>query len=237
MFLSISGGKNADLMALRDLADNTVSPAIQQVNGVGSVGVTGGRIRQIQLLLDQNKITQYGLTLSQITSALSSDNQSQDAGLVYKGDQLIPLSINSQFKSTSEIEKVRVPLSRGQSVALGELGKLVDTYQEVTFDARTNGDSSVSISILKQSNGNTVAVASGIRKAVADLQSKLPEGVKINVISDTSKYIQNSVNTVIEHTLLGGIFSVMVLLLLHASFLVSTGLIKPNLCCHQAGME
>lgn len=212
MSLSVYGN-GADLTTLRDITDNIVSPAVQRVDGVASVGVTGGRVRQIQLLLDQNKLTQYGLTFSQVTQALSNDNQSTDAGLVYKGDQLITLHIDGEFKSTGEIEKVRVNLSRGQSVAIGELGKIIDGYQEVSFDARRNGEPSVSVSILKQSDGNTVSVADNIRTTLTTMQSKLPEGIKVAVLNDTSTYIKNSINTVIEHTLLGAVFSIIVLML------------------------
>lgn len=206
-------GNSVDLVTLRDLADNIVSPAVQRADGVASVGVTGGRVRQIQLLLDQNKLTQYGLTFSQVTSALSNDNQSTDVGYVYKGDQLVPLSIAGEFKSVSEIEKVRVTLGRGQSIALGELGKIIDTYQDVTFDSRRDGEQSVGLSVLKQSDGNTVAVAKNIRKSMEELQSKLPPGVKLGILNDSSKFISNSINTVIEHTLLGAIFSIIILML------------------------
>ncbi|CAG7640016.1 Multidrug resistance protein MdtC [Paenibacillus solanacearum] len=206
-------GSDMDLISLRDLADNIVSPAMQRIEGVASVGVTGGRVRQIQVLLDQNKLAQYGLTFNQVTQALSNDNQSTDAGLVYKGEQLVPLRIDGEFKSTGEIEKVRIPLSRGQSIPVSEVGTIVDKYQDVTFDARRNGETSVSLSILKQSDGNTVSVADNIRQSLVDIRSKLPEGVKIDVLNDTSRFIKNSVNTVIEHTLLGAVFSIIVLML------------------------
>ncbi|TDF96793.1 efflux RND transporter permease subunit [Paenibacillus piri] len=204
---------SVDLITLRDLADNVVSPAVQRADGVASVGVTGGRVRQIQLLIDQNKLNQYGLTFNQVTSALSNDNQSTDAGLVYKGDQLVPLTIKGEFKSTAEIEKVRVSLSRGQSIPIGELGQVIDTYQEITFESRRNGEKSVGISVLKQSDGNTVSVADNIRKAMADIEKNLPEGVKLGVLNDSSKFIKSSINTVVEHTLLGGVFSVIILML------------------------
>ncbi|WP_282935770.1 efflux RND transporter permease subunit [Paenibacillus sp. RC67] len=206
-------GNAVDLITLRDLADNIVSPAVQRVEGVASVGVSGGRVRQIQLLVDQNKLTQYGITFNQVTQALGNDNQSMDAGLVYKGDQLVPLRISGEFKSTSEIEKVRVQLSRGQSLELGELGKIIDTYQDVTYDSRRNGEQSVGLSVLKQSDGNTVKVADNIRAAMTDIQSKLPEGVKLAILNDSSKFIKSSINTVIEHTLLGAVFSIIILML------------------------
>ncbi|MCS7461685.1 efflux RND transporter permease subunit [Paenibacillus doosanensis] len=206
-------GKDVDLITLRDLADNVVSPAVQRVEGVASVGVSGGRVRQIQLLLDQDKLTHYGITFSQVTQALGNDNQSTDAGLVYKGEQLVPLRISGEFQSTAEISKVRVSLARGQSIEIGELGQIVDSFQDVTYDSRRNGEQSVGISVLKQSDGNTVKVADNIREAMDEIQSKLPDGVKLAVLNDSSKFIKSSINTVIEHTLLGAIFSVIILML------------------------
>lgn len=206
-------GNDVDLITLRDLADNIVSPAVQRVEGVASVGVTGGRVRQIQLLVDQNKLTQYGITFNQVTQALGNDNQSMDAGLVYKGEQLVPLRISGEFKSATEISKVRVQLARGQTVEIGELGQIIDTYQDVTFESRRNGEQSVGLSVQKQSDGNTVAVADNIREAMDDIQSKLPEGVKLAILNDSSKFIKSSINTVIEHTLLGAVFSIIILML------------------------
>lgn len=206
-------GKDADLINLRELVDNTVSPALQRVDGVASVGVSGGRTRQIQVLLDPNKLTQYNLSFSAVSSALGNDNQTTDAGLVYKGDQLVPLKIDGEFKSTAEIEKVQVQIARGQTVNLGELGTIIDTYQDVTMEARRNSEPSVSLSILKQSDGNTVTVANNIKKALPEIQSKLPQGMKVEVLNDTSKYITNSINTVVEHTMLGAVFSIIILYL------------------------
>lgn len=206
-------GADIDPITLRELADNIVSPAVQRVDGVGSVGVSGGRTRQIQVLLDPNKLTQYNIPFSAVTGALSNDNQSMDAGLVYRGQQLVPLKLDGEFMSTAEIEKVQVSIGRGQSVNLSELGQIIDTYQDVTQDARRDGQTAVSLSVLKQSDGNTVKVADGIRAAIPSIEEKLPAGVKVAVLNDTSVFIKRSITTVVEHTLLGAVFSIIVLYL------------------------
>jgi HAE1 family hydrophobic/amphiphilic exporter-1 len=211
MNLALYGGKT-DAITLRALADNIISPEVQRVDGVASVGVTGGRTRQIQILVDPNKLTQYNIPFSAIVGALGSDNTSLDAGLVYKGDQLIPLHIGGDFRSVGEIQKVQVPLGKGQNIAISELGQIIDTYQDISLDTRRNGEESVSLSILKQSDGNTVSVSSNIKNALPDLQKKLPNGVHIAVLNDQAKFISESVNTVILHTLYGGLFAIIILL-------------------------
>ncbi|UJF31316.1 efflux RND transporter permease subunit [Paenibacillus hexagrammi] len=211
MTLALYGDK--DLVTLRDLADNIVSPEVQRADGVASVGVTGGRVRQIQILVDPSKLQQYNISFSTLTSALGNDNTSTDAGLVNKGQQLVPLHIDGEFKSVADISKVQVQLGKGQTIALGEIGQIIDTYQDVTLEARKDGQPSVSLSVLKQSDGNTVSVSDNIQKAVKEMQAKLPEGVHVAVLSDQAKFIRSSLNTVVEHTLMGGVFSVIILLL------------------------
>ena len=210
MTLAIYG--KTDLVTLRDLADNIVSPDVQRADGVASVGVSGGRVRQIQILVDPSRLQQYNISFSTLVSALGNDNSSTDAGLVNKGKQLVPLHIDGEFKSTADIGKVQVQLGKGQTIALSDLGQIIDTYQDVTLESRKDGEASVSLSVLKQSDGNTVSVSSNIQKSLQSIQSKLPEGVHVAVLNDTAKFIRDSLNTVIEHTLLGGVFSVIILL-------------------------
>ncbi|MCC2686027.1 MAG: multidrug transporter, partial [Paenibacillaceae bacterium] len=106
MSLAVYG--DSDLITLRDIADNVVSPAIQRAEGVASVTVSGGRTRQVQVILDQNKLLQYGISLSAVSSAIGADNTSSDVGNVKKGDNVIPLHFSGDFKSTAEIQKVQV---------------------------------------------------------------------------------------------------------------------------------
>lgn len=202
-----------DPIQLRNLSDNIVSPSLQRVEGVASVGVSGGRIRQIQVLVDPNKLTQYNLSINQVVSALGNDNTSQDAGLVSKGSQLIPLHLNGDFRSVAEIQKVQIPLSKGQTVSLGQLAKIVDSYQDVSLEARKDGQQSVSLTILKQSDTNTVAASNNILNALPQIEKKLPKDIHIAVLNDQAKFIRDSINTVVQHTLLGALFSIFILAL------------------------
>ncbi|UOF91499.1 efflux RND transporter permease subunit [Fodinisporobacter ferrooxydans] len=204
---------NTDPVTLRNIADNTVSPALQRVNGIASVNTSGGRVRQVQVLVDPNKLTQYDVSINSIVQALGNDNNSLDAGLVQKGSQLIPLHLNGDFRSVAEIQDVQVPLKNGQTVPLGQLAKIVDTYQDVTLESRVNGQESVSLSLTKQSDSNTVTASDNVLKELPAIQKKLPQGVHLTVLNDQAKYIRDSINTVVNHTLLGGVFSILILAL------------------------
>ncbi|MDB5083306.1 MAG: swrC 2 [Bacilli bacterium] len=204
---------NTDPITLRSLADNIVSPAVQRVDGVASVTVSGGRVRQINVEVDPNKLTQYGLSINSIVSALGSDNTSFDAGLVDKGSGLIPLHINGDFQSVADIGKVQISLGRGITIPISQLATINDTYQDVTMEARKDGQTSVSLSVFKQTDGNTVSVSDNLKKSLADIQSKLPDGVHVSVLNDQAQYIRDAISSVVKDTLLGAVFSIIILML------------------------
>ncbi|WP_028403274.1 efflux RND transporter permease subunit [Ectobacillus panaciterrae] len=210
--LSLAIYGNLDPIALRSIADNTVSPAIQRTDGVASVNVSGGRVRQIQVLVDPNKLTEYGLSINSVVSALGNDNTSLDAGMVNKGSQLVPLHLNGDFRNVSDIQQVQIPVGKGSTIPLSQIAQINDSYQDVTVLTRKDGMQSVGISILKQSDSNTVSVATNVQQEVSKLQSTLPKGVHISVLSDQSQYIRDSIQTVVEHTLLGAAISILVLI-------------------------
>src|SRR5699024_7962877 len=88
-----------------------------------------------------------------------------------------------------------------------------DTYKKSNSTTLVNGEPSVVLSVLKKTDANTVDVAKNIQGSLADIEAGLPEDVKLNVIIDTSEFIQESVDSVIQNILIGGIISVFVLLL------------------------
>ncbi|MGZ4122335.1 MAG: efflux RND transporter permease subunit [Tumebacillaceae bacterium] len=204
---------NIDQVSLRNLADSTVSSAVQRVDGVGSVTVSGGRQRQVLVTVDPAKLQEYGLTINSITSALGSDNTSMDAGQVQKGSSLVPLHLDGEFRSIGDIQKVQVSIGKGGSIALGQLATVVDTFKDVTSSSRKDGLTAVTMSVVKQSDSNTVSVSNNVQKSLAAIQSKLPNGVKVAVMNDQAAFIRNSISTVVDHTLLGGVFSILILLL------------------------
>jgi len=210
MTLALSG-QNASVEQLKQLADDVVTPRLQQVSGVSAVNVNGGKSRQIQVVVDPHRLQRYGLSITQVIQALQSDNMQGDAGLVNKGDQEIDLHINGQFITPGDVLNVPVRLPSGDTIKISDLGQVNDTYADVTELARVNGLSCVSLDIMKISGGNTVQVSGNVQKIIPAINQVLPPGVKLTVISDQAKYIRESIDTVVNHTLLGGLFALIVL--------------------------
>lgn len=211
MTVALSG--KLDSVELKRLASDILEPRLSRIDGVASVVVTGGKKREIDVELDPAKMQAYGLSINQVMQALQSDNSSADAGQIRQGNKDLSLHVNGTFASVDEIGNVSVRLANGNTVRLKDIARVTDTFAKVTQEARVNKEQSVSIDILKVSNANTVQVSKNVRKTLDQLQTLLPKAVKLTVITDQADFIQKSINTVIEHTAIGAVLSIVVLYL------------------------
>ncbi|ADG07775.1 efflux RND transporter permease subunit [Kyrpidia tusciae] len=227
--LSIAMSGPMDPVELQRLASDVVEPRLSRVNGVASATVSGGRQRQIQVVLGPAKMQAYGISINQVLQAIQGDNTSADAGVVDQGTRRVTVRVIGDFQSVQDLGDVPIHLSGSPSGAAGpgsagdvpgvpvlhlrDIADIQDTFAEVTQSARLNGQQSVSIDVYKVSDGNTVQVSDNVRKELDTLQKLLPPTVKLSVISDQATFIKQSIDTVVNHTLLGALFSVVVLYL------------------------
>ncbi|MDR3601796.1 MAG: efflux RND transporter permease subunit [Desulfosporosinus sp.] len=219
MLITLSGGKT--VADISDVADNLISPALQHVDGVATVSVIGDLTRQITVEVDPAKLNYYNLSIVQITQALSAANYAADVGQAQRGTQLIPLKVDGQFSSTQDL--LKVPLSLGKtSISVGDVATVKDGFQDVTLIAQVDDKPTVAFSIQQSSDANTVNVSNGVHKALDSLNKQLPQGMKITVITDSAQGILQAVHLVTEHTLLGFILGIILMLLILRSVRTTT---------------
>lgn len=209
MTVALSG--STDVEQLKQLSDDVVTPRLQQANGVSSVTVNGGKTREIDVVVNPDRLSNYGLAITNIIQALQSDNLQGDAGLVNKGNEQIDLHVNGQFATPGDVLNVPVKLPSGGYIKISDVAQVNDAYQDVTENAIYNGIPCVTMDIMKVSGGNTVQVAKNVRDILPAINRSLSQGIKLSVVSDSSTFITDSINTVVDHTLLGGIFSLVIL--------------------------
>ncbi|HJV45053.1 MAG TPA: efflux RND transporter permease subunit [Bacillota bacterium] len=202
-----------DPNVLRKYAEDNVQKALERVNGVGSVSITGGQDREVDVILDPNKIQAYGLTIDQIKQALSSTNQSGSVGSVREGDSKMQIRVQGEYKDVSQIGRTPIPTSGGASIRLGDISTIQDTHAQITQKTTYNGNTSVTLGILKATGGNTVQVVDGVKKELQNLEKTLPAGYKFTISYDSSTFIKDSVSAVAEHGILGVLCAVMILYL------------------------
>lgn len=212
MTYSLSG---ASLTKMKEIAENTIQPALERIEGVSSVSISGGKEREIQVSLNQTKMDAYGLSIQQVSQAISSDDITGTAGTLVKGSYEISIRVLNEFDNLDVIKNVQisVPGSSGNHIPLSDIADVKDSFKKDSTLTYVDGNASLSLSVMKTSDGNTVQVAEKVREEVASLSKTLSSGVQINLVSDTSTTINDTIKSVEEHGALGGLLAVIILFL------------------------
>ncbi|WLR50627.1 efflux RND transporter permease subunit [Bacillus tianshenii] len=210
MYMGLTGDKPEKLQLI---AENQVQPYLERAEGVASVSIDGGKTREIQVELDSGKLAQYRLTSSQIVQAIGAENVSTSAGVISKGSQELQIRVEGEFESVDDIRDAIIPLPQGGEIKLEEVATIIDTYKDVQTISKVNGEESIVLSALKQSDGNTIEVADALLEAMDEINEDLPEGVELSVVFDTSTFIRDSIKSVTTNMIVGGALAVFVLFL------------------------
>ncbi|MDR7518743.1 MAG: efflux RND transporter permease subunit [Armatimonadota bacterium] len=214
--LNIGLGGSQSPRELRRLADEVIKPRFERVAGVAAVSVSGGLVREIRVEVDQERLRAYGLSLAQIEEALRAENLNVPGGKITEPSREFLVRLTGQFGSLDEIADLRIRGRDGTLVRLGNVAAVRDLEKDPTTYTRLNGRDSVGIQIQKQAGANTVAVADGVRRAIAELQRSLPPDVTFGIAQDQSLFIRSSVADVQGNLALGAVLvAVVVFLFLH----------------------
>jgi multidrug efflux pump subunit AcrB len=183
-----------DMTQLRTWTDDVFAKYFLNVTGVAAVEVGGGLVREVHVLPDQRRLAGLGLTVESLIQAIERGNAEQPAGRLRAGTQEFSSRTAGRLTSIAAIAALPIPLPEGRTVPLGELAEVIDTHAEERIRVRYNGTPGVRLSIQKQPNANTVAVADGVNARLASLIERrvVPEDIHIDVVSDQSVYVRRS---------------------------------------------
>ncbi len=200
-----------DPLELRRLIDEQVKYRIERIPGVAVLDVWGGFEPEIRVLLDANKIKALGLPLDGIIRSLREANLTVPAGTIERGHYDVTLRTPGEFTNLDELRQTIVAARDGAPIYLHQIGTVVDTHREITRIIRINGDPGVRLAVRKQSATNTVEVARDVLAEIERINADYSQ-IAIVPISDSSEYIENSINNVSRSVLYGGALAVLVLL-------------------------
>jgi HAE1 family hydrophobic/amphiphilic exporter-1 len=184
-----------DLALLQAYAEDDLRPLLRRTDGVADVEVTGPASRQLQVLLQPDRLEAFGITPAQVTGAISASALDIPAGTLSFADNRILLVGRGTPGSVEDVERIRVDPVRGLRVS--DVATVRDASAEVTSYARLDGESIILLDIRKTPGSNAVATAQNVR---ADLASvTLPEGYSATVVNDMTEFVASSVtDTLLE---------------------------------------
>ncbi|WP_078433440.1 efflux RND transporter permease subunit [Metabacillus halosaccharovorans] len=213
--LSISSTEG-DIVDLSTTVEETILPEIEKIDGVGSTTITGQHLEEVQFTYDHAKMEELGLTEDTVKQMVQASDMALSLGLQeYKeGEQA--LSIDGDIKTVEQLKELLIPVTPSEKnpnpfVKLGNIAK-IETVGKVQSISRTNGEEAISVQITKGQQANTVDVVNAVKDLIAE-QEKDIDGLVIDVTLDQAEPIEDSVFTMVEKALFGGLFAIIIILL------------------------
>jgi HAE1 family hydrophobic/amphiphilic exporter-1 len=207
--MAVASDGSLSPLQLREIVDDDITPQLQQVEGVGSVDVSGGQQRQINVWMDLEKLKAWQILPVQITNAIRNANTNLGLGSITQGTQDISLRAPSQLQTPEDITRVQIT---GTPYRVGDVATIEEGVAEIDTYARLDGKDAISISIRKQSGTNTLAVADSVKEQLTDIFKAYPN-LTYFIPIDQSVFVRNSTNSAIEELIIASVAAMLVVLL------------------------
>jgi multidrug efflux pump len=209
------------LSKVEDLADTQLAPKISQVTGVGLVSISGGQKPAVRIQANPTALASYGVNLEDVRNALTANSLDSAKGNFDGPAEDYTINANDQLQSSADYKSVVVAYRNGAPVMLTDVAKIVDGVENNKLAAWSNTTPSVILNIQRQPGANTIKVVDTIKELLPQLESTLPESVKVQVITDRTTDIRASVADVEFELVLVIALVVMVIFLFLRSWLAT----------------
>jgi HAE1 family hydrophobic/amphiphilic exporter-1 len=209
--IAVSGDRSQK--EISQIVDKQIKQVLETVQNVGEVTFTGDRHREIQLLLNEDRMNAYGLTVDQVRIAVQRQNVEIPGGSFLTENSEIALRTMGRIQNVEDFNKIIIAYSGGSVITFRDIGRVLDTVEEPTSIARLDGREAVSLNIRKQSGTNTVEVVDAVLARLERIKTTLPPDIKVQTTRDQSTFIRRSFEEIQHHLLLGGLLASIVVLL------------------------
>ena len=218
--LSISS-QTEDIVELTSTVEEIILPKIEKIDGVASATITGQHIEEVQLTYNEDKMAELGVTEDTVKQMIQASDLAVSLGLYEfeEGEQAV--SVDGKFMTVEELEEMLIPVTPSETnptpfVKLSDIAtiELVGKVQSVS---RTNGENAIAIQIVKGQQANTVDVVNDVKKLIEE-EEKTIEGLVVDVSLDQGEPIEESVSTMVEKALFGGLIAILIILLFLRDF-------------------
>lgn len=208
MELVISSSSHTSV-ELRSWADYSFSRWFLNLSGVASTEVGGGLQREIQIIPDQEKLANIGLSLQDLAQQIRQQNVDSPGGRMIATRQELSTRTVGRFQSLAEIEQlplqIRPPVAnisradnvkQNTSINLHDVAQVIDKHKDERLRIRLNKDPGIKLSIQKQPHANTVAVVNEVKQQLQNLhaQNAIPKDISISIVGDQSIFVRHAIN-------------------------------------------
>lgn len=206
---------------LRKISEHEIEPRLERIPGVASAATSGGMAREIQIQVDPLRLRAYNLSIQQVMQALQMNNLQLPAGYIENERQEFSIQTSGEYASVEEIENTSIMAMNGVNILIKDVATVVDGFKEERQRIWANGNPAVMLWVQRQSDANTVQVCRDVSKAVPQIESELPKGVKLELFFDSSTFIERSMSNLGSTGIQAILFAFLVLLFFLGNFRTS----------------
>lgn len=181
---------------LSDVARYQVQEKLQTVPGVGQISLNGYLDRNVRIWLDTSRLAEKGIVANDIIDAVRREHVEVPGGQLDAGGRQLNVRLLGEALDLEALRKLVVRRVNNTPVYLEDVALVQDGFEDVNSIARLDGVPLQALGVLKQRGTNAVAVATSVREKVAEIQRSLPEGMKVEVLFDTTTFIEESVHEI-----------------------------------------
>ncbi|WP_036302753.1 efflux RND transporter permease subunit [Methylotenera sp. L2L1] len=207
--------KTRTLTEVRTMVDWTIVPHLLAIPGVADVNVFGGKVRQLQVQVDPEKMIRYGISLLQVEEAVRKATGVRGSGYIENKNQRIIINTEGQSTTPQKLALVTLLHKNGQTIRLGDIGKVVDGAAPSISAAAINEETGVYLSVQGQLGANTHGVTRDIERALKELEPNLiAEQITLhNGLFRPANFIEVAVDGVRTDILIGSVLVITILFL------------------------
>jgi len=221
MGLMVTGNRTSE--ELREIAEDTIIPRIEQTPGIATASTSGGRDKIVRVEIPQSRLEAYGLTITQIQQMIAAQNMQTSVGSITEGGLSYILTAMGEYKSLDEIKNTVISYRGGglqgttvempRQIYLRDLADVFEDFRDETSAVFVNGQPAVMLSVQKQSGKNSVQAAKDLRDRIKRLEREIPQDIKITELFNTTDIIENSLSQVTNTAISGAVLAIVFLFL------------------------
>ncbi len=205
MIVSLAG--DYGLVRLKEVAES-LKDELELVPGVLDVKMSGEVEREIQVLVDPERLALYGVTMDEVSRAIASENVNLPGGNIDIGDSSYLVRVPADYQDPRELEAIVVKVKQGVPIYVRDVAQVVDGFKERTSYARINRTDTISLTITKRGGTNLLNLADEVRARIEAAKPSWPAGTQVTILSDMSERIEDMVSQ-LENNMITGLILVV----------------------------
>lgn len=219
MAVNLRGSRTPE--ELRDYAENIVQPRLEQLDGIASAYIVGGRARAINVDIPRDRLEAYGLSITSVARMIAAQNIQSSGGTITSGDRNYTIKTNGTYASIADLKNTVISYkgasvgaaSAVKTIRLRDIADVYETYKQESTYAYLDGNPSVVLQLQKKSGKNSVRTADAVRSVLPKIEKELPSDVHLIESWNTTEIIKQGIAEVVNSVIEGALLAIAVLFL------------------------